>query len=136
AEDKLAAARKEEQAKQGAYNRQQALLSQQVDANRLIEEERNLRQRLADEALAAQERALRELEAAQREMEQAEKQRAAELERIYDAQLAYNLQLADTPGKIAILKQELGRYAEGSAEYYRILTQIAALEQQLARERE
>lgn len=136
AEDKLEAAREEERARQDAYNRQQAVIDQQVEANRLIEEEAALRQRLADEALAAQERALRDLEAAQKELERAENERKQELERIYQAQLAYNMQIADTPGKIALLKQELGRYTEGSAEYYDILTQIAALEQQLARERE
>lgn len=136
AQDKLDAARKEEQAKQNAYDAQASLMQQQVDANRLIEEERNLRQRLADEALAAQETALRQLEAAQKEMEQADAQRRAELERIYQATLDYNLAIADTPGKIALLKLELGRYAEGSAEYYGILTQIAGLEQSLAAERE
>lgn len=136
AEDKLDAAQKEEQARQDAYNRQQAVIDQQVEANRLIEEEAALRERLAAESLAAQEKALRELEQAQRELERAEEERKQELERIYQAQLAYNMQIADTPGKIALLKQELGRYTEGSAEYYDILTQIAALEQQLARERE
>lgn len=136
AQDKLDAARREEEAKQQAYNAQAAAVDQQVKANQLIEEERNLRQRLADEALAAQERALRELEAAQREVERAEEQRRDELERIYQAQLDYNMQIADTPGKIALLKQELARYTVGSAEYYGILTQIAALEQSLAKERE
>lgn len=136
AEDKLDAAQKEEQARQDAYNRQQAVIDQQVEANRLIEEEAALRERLAAESLAAQEKALRELEQAQRELERAEEERKQELERIYQAQLAYNMQIADTPGKIALLKQELGRYTEGSAEYYDILTQIAALEQSLARERE
>ncbi len=136
AEDKVDAARKEEAAKQSAYNRQQSIMQQQVDANRLIAEEAALRERLANEALAAQERAMRELEAAQREMQAADEQRRAELERIYQAQLDYNMQIADTPGKIALLKLELQRYTEGSAEYYGILTQIAALEQQMARERE
>lgn len=136
AQDKVDAAQKEEAAKRDAYNRQAAIMDQQVQANRLIEEEANLRERLANEALAEQERRMRELEAAQKEMERAEEDRRAQLERVYQAQLAYNMQIADTPGKIALLRLELGRFKEGSAEYYDILTQIAGLEQQLARERE
>lgn len=136
AQAKLDAAQREEAARRAAYDAQKAAVDQQMATNRLVEEERNLRERLANEALTEQEKRLRELEQAQKEMERAEKEGRAELERVYQAQLQYNMQIADTPGKIALLKLELQRYTEGSAEYYDILTQIAALEQSLASERE
>src|SRR5690606_25706392 len=44
--------------------------------------------------------------------------------------------VADTAGKLAIMREELGKVQEGSAEYYAILTQIDQLEKQLAKERE
>jgi hypothetical protein len=136
AQKKLDAATAEQKAKEEIYNQQQASLDQQVKVNNLLGEEAALRQRLADEALAKQKQALAELEAEQRKAAAADKERMAELERIYQAQLQYNLQIADTPGKIALLRLELGRYKDGSAEYYGILTQIAGLEQQLAKERD
>lgn len=136
AKQKLDAATKEQQAKQEIFNQNQAALDQQVKVNSLLGEEAALRQRLADEAIAQQKQALAELEAEKRKADAADKERLAELERVYQAQLQYNLQIADTPGKIALMRLELGRYKEGSAEYYGILTQIASLEQQLAKERD
>lgn len=144
---KLDAAKKDEQAKQDAYDAQQAALDQQLKINSLIGEQITLEQRLADQekaerlaaqnkALAEQEKALRELEAEQRKAEAADKARLAELERVYQASLRYNLATTDTAGKIALMRLELGRYKEGSAEYFDILTQIAGLEEQLNRERE
>lgn len=57
-------------------------------------------------------------------------------DRLNDAILAYRLQLADTPGKIAIMREELKKHKEGSVEYYEILTKIAQLEDQWTREKE
>lgn len=140
---KLDAAEKEQEVAQEKFEREQASLEQQIKTNSLITEEIDLRKRLAAEALAEQEKALREVEAAQREAERAQKEaqaeaqrHAQELERLYQAQLAYNLSVADAPGKLALLKLELGRYTESSTEYWSILGQIKALEKEIAEGRD
>lgn len=140
---KLDAAKRDEAAKEEAFDRAQSVLDQQVKTNALISEEINLRNRLAAEALAEQnkrlveqERLLRELEAEQRKADAEAKARAAEIERVYQAQLSLNLAMADTPGKIALMRLELLRHKEGSAEYYQILEQIYNLEQQRNKELE
>lgn len=134
AEDKVDAAEKERQAAEEKLATEQEALDQQIKVNNLIAEEIALRERLANEALAAHEKKLRDLEAEQKKLTAAEKERHQELERIYQAQLSYNMATADTSGKIALMRLELSRYAEGSAEYYRILEQIHSLEQQRAKE--
>lgn len=140
---KLDAAEKEQEVAQEKFEREQASLEQQIKTNSLITEEIDLRKRLAAEALAEQEKALREVEAAQREAERAQKEaqaeaqrHAQELERLYQAQLAYNLSVADAPGKLALLQLELGRYTESSTEYWSILGQIKALEKEIAEGRD
>jgi hypothetical protein len=142
-QDKLNAAKKAEDAARERLDRQQASLEQQIKTNSLITEEINLRERLATEALAEQEKALRELEAAQREAERAQKEaqaeaqrHAAQLEQLYQAQLQYNLTVADTPGKIGLLRLELTRYNKDQEEYWRILGQIHTLEEQRKKEME
>lgn len=57
-------------------------------------------------------------------------------DRLNDAILKYKLQTADTAGKIKIMREELAKVEQGSEEYYEILTEIAQLEERLARERE
>jgi tape measure domain-containing protein len=52
-----------------------------------------------------------------------------EAEKNADAQLALNMQMADTPGKIALLKDKLAGLTEGSTEYLEVQKQIVALEQ-------
>lgn len=106
AQEKLKAAQREEEVARNIYAAQQALLEQTMINNRLIGEQNELR-----------------------------KQEQEATERVYQAALQYNLALADTEGKIALLRLELGRHAEGSVEYYNILTQIAGLEKQLKDER-
>lgn len=128
AQEKLNAAKKEEDAQRQRYQVAQEALDQQVKVNALVEEETTLRLRLANEALAAEEKRRRELESAQRA-------EAAELERIADAQLRYRLATADSAGQLAILQDELSKVAVGSADYYNILTQIATLEERIAKER-
>lgn len=103
AEEKVKAANKEVEVAQAVFNVQQALLDVQIKNNELIGEENDLRRKQAEEA-----------------------------ERVYQAALAYNMALASTEGKIALLRLELTRHKEGSVEWYGILTQIAGLEQQLA----
>lgn len=57
-------------------------------------------------------------------------------EKITDAQLQYNLALADTPGKIALMQAELAKTVPGSAEYFQILTKIHDLQEQYNNELE
>jgi tape measure domain-containing protein len=56
---------------------------------------------------------------------------ASEQDRISKAELDYRLSLADTAGKIEILREELAKTQEGSAEYYKILKDITNLEKEL-----
>jgi len=135
AEDKVDAAKKEQDAQQAKFDSAQAALDQQVKTNSLIGEEITLRTRLANEALAAQQKALRDLEAAQREAEATDEKRLAQLERIHQAQLSFQLASTDTAGQLALLQKELANTVEGSAEYYNILTRIAGLQDKLAKEK-
>lgn len=106
AEKKLKAAQREERVARAIYDAQQALLDQAVKTNQLIGEENELRRKQQEEA-----------------------------NRLYEATLQYNLALADTEGKIALMRLELQRHEKGSIGYFNILTQIAGLEKQLASER-
>lgn len=116
AQTELDAAEEEQKAAQEKFDIAEAELSSQVKVNSLIGEEIQLRQRLAEEA-----------------KRQAEEQaRAAEVLR--QAILQYQLGLADTTGKIALLRGELAKTPEGTAEYFQILGQISALETQQAEE--
>lgn len=63
------------------------------------------------------------------QISQLDKQRIGEIDAVTDAQFAYQQVLADTPGKIELLKNKLAETTEGSAEYYQIASQIASLEQ-------
>lgn len=57
-----------------------------------------------------------------------------EQDKINKAELDYRLSLEDTAGKIAILREELAKTQEGSAEYYKILKDITTLEKKLGTE--
>lgn len=131
---KIDAAKKEEDAAQAKFNVAQAALDQQVKTNNLIGEEIALRTRLADEAINAQKRALADLEAEQRKADAANKERLAELERIHQAQLGFNLANTDTAGQLALLQGELDRTTKGSADYFDILTRMLPLQKKLAEE--
>lgn len=54
-------------------------------------------------------------------------------EQLTDAQLRYRLATADTQGQLAILREELAKTAKDSVEYFDLLTQIANLEDSLAK---
>lgn len=131
---KITAAKKEQDAAQAKFNVAQATLDQQVKTNNLINEEITLRTRLADEAIADQKRALAELEAEQRKADAANKERLAELERIHQAQLGFNLASTDTAGQLALLQNELAGTVKGSADYFDILTRMLPLQKKLAEE--
>ena len=134
AQAKIDAAKAEQDAQQQRLDVAKASLEQQAKTNALIAEETALRKRLIDEGIAEQKRVLAELEAAQRKTEQAERERLAGLERIANAELRYRLATTDTAGQLAIWQDELGKVAEGSAEYYDILTQIASLNERLGQQ--
>jgi tape measure domain-containing protein len=57
-----------------------------------------------------------------------------EQDKINKAELDYRLSLEDTAGKIAILREELAKTQEGSADYYKILKDITTLEKKLGTE--
>lgn len=58
--------------------------------------------------------------------------RPEDIEAAEQAQWRYNYTLADTSGKLDMLRQKLSGVREGSEEYYDILTQIASLEKSRA----
>lgn len=65
-----------------------------------------------------------------------EREAVLEANRRAKAQRDYNFHIADTAGKLAILRGELANVEHGSEEYYKILAQIYDLEHRLADERE
>lgn len=129
AQQKIDAAEKEREAQQQKFDLLEQALDQQIKTNELISEETALRERLIKEGIAEQKRVLAELEEQQRK-------EAAILERIADAQLRYRLELSDTAGDLEIMRGELAKVEEGSAEYFDILSQIHSLEERLRKERE
>lgn len=64
------------------------------------------------------------------EQQAAEEARRTE-EQLHDAQLQYQLALADTAGKIAILRGELDKAQPGSLKFFDLMTQIVGLQKQL-----
>lgn len=136
AEDKVSAAKKEEDAAKAKFDASQAAIDQQVKVNDLIGQEIELRNRLANEAMAKQQQAQRELEAEQRKAEAADKARLGELERIHNAQLAFQMATTDSAGQLKLLQAELANTEQGSADYYNILTRIAQLQEKMKKEAE
>jgi phage host-nuclease inhibitor protein Gam len=176
AQTNLDNAKKEETAAQKQLDIAQATIDQQVQTNTLLGEQLQYEKKLADEREAEtkkQEALAQALHQAQLQYQLGiattegklallrgeltkttegsaewyslqgqiaalEKQSAEETKRnadkITDAQLQYNLELADTAGKIAIWQGELSKATEGSAEYYNILSKIHALQDQAAKE--
>lgn len=70
------------------------------------------------------------------EREAANAKATAEAETLRQAQLQYELGIASTAEKLGILRAELATTTTGSADYYRILGQIATLEAQAATDAE
>jgi hypothetical protein len=113
-------------------------------------EERSARQRLTAEQQRISERMQQEhrltqaiqeqtraIERNSRSSEDAERRKAeAEQKRINDARLQWELAGADTEGQLDIWQRELAGVAEGSAEYYQILTRIMQLEERRRQEAE
>jgi phage-related protein/flagellar biosynthesis chaperone FliJ len=61
---------------------------------------------------------------------------AKKAEEARKAQEAYNYSIADTEGKLGILRNKLASVEQGSAEYYQILGQVAGLEETQAKEQD
>jgi hypothetical protein len=136
AKKKVDAAQKEEDAQKAKFAIAQKAIEQQSKTNGLIAEETNLRQKLIDEGIAAQKKALSELEAQQAKNDAAAKKHQSELDRIADANLRWRLATTDTAGQLAIMQEELAKTTVGSAEYFDVLTKISNLQTQLQKERE
>ena len=142
AQDKLAAAQAAQSVAQEQYNLAQANLQQEIEYNTILAQRQQYMaqvaaeaQRVADEARRAAEQARAEQERAIAEQQRMIQAQIREQEQLRQAQLSYNLATTDTAGKIAILKGELDRYNPSQVEYWNTLTQIASLEDQLARSR-
>ena len=112
----LDGAKKAEDAAKKQLDAAQATIDNQVQTNNLLAEQRQLEQRLAQE----------------REAEADKQARLAE--QLHQAQLQYQLGIANTQTKLALLRGELANTTEGSTEYYSLLGQIASLEKQSAEE--
>lgn len=142
AQAKLDAAQAAQTVAEQQYNLAQANLQQEIEYNNILAQRQQYMAQVAAEAQRAADEAARAAEQARAEQERAiaEQQRMIEAqireqEQLRQAQLSYNLATADTAGKIAILKGELDRYNPSQVEYWQTLTQIAGLEEQLARTR-
>lgn len=124
AQDKLTAAQAAQEQAQIALDLQRESIAQQQEYNSLLSERMNFERQMAAEAKQAADAIRTAQEQAQRQAEQ-----------LTDAQLAYRMAVADTPGQIAILRDELAKYNPQQVEYWQTLTQIQRLEEGLAKQR-
>lgn len=129
-------AKKEQDAAQKKLDIAQATIDQQVQINNLLGEQRQLEERLAQQREADAKRAQAEAEQAANKAKQEAEQAQRLADQLHDAQLRYNLELADTPGKIKLMEAELANTTVGSVEYFNILTQIHQLQEQYNHELE
>lgn len=117
-----------EDAAKAQFEIEQQKLALVKENNALVKEQVDLLKKLAEEAKKASES--KKETAKKPKKSDAEK----EAEAAKKAQDEYNLSIADTDGKLAILRQRLGEVKVGSANYYEILGQIHRLEEQKAKE--
>lgn len=136
AQSALDGAKKQQDAAQKQVDIAQATIDQQVQINNLLGEQRQLEERLAAQREADAKRAQAEAEQAANKAKQEAEQAQRLADQLHQAQLQYNLELADTPGKIKLMEAELSRTKVGSVEYYQILTQIHQLQEQYNKELE
>ncbi len=125
-----------EEAAQQQFDAAQATIDRQVETNNLMAEELRLQEQLANARKQAAEQALREAEAAANEQERIAKEAEAKAKALADAQLRYNLELADTPGQIALMEAELAKLTPGTVEYINTLIRIHQLQEQYKQELE
>lgn len=120
-------AKKEQDAAQKKMDIAQATIDQQVKVNNLLGEQRQLEERLAQQREADAKRAQAEAEQAANKAKQQQEQAQRLADQLHQAQLNYNLEISDTPGKIKLMEAELANTKVGSVEYYQILSQIHQL---------
>ena len=75
----------------------------------MLGEQRQLEERLAQQREADAKRAAAEAEQAANKAKQQQEQAERLAEQLHQAQLRYNLEIADTPSKIKLLEAELAR---------------------------
>lgn len=129
-------ATKEEEAAKLQLEAAQATIDRQVETNNLLAEQKRLVEQLVAAQEAAAAKAQAAAEKAANEAEQLALKAQREAEQLAAAQLRYNLEIADTPGKIALMEAELAKLTPGTAEYFDTLTRIAQLQEQYKRELE
>jgi len=130
------AAKQQQDAEQKKLDIAQATIDQQVQINNLLGEQKQLEERLAQQREADAKRQEAEAEQAANKAKQQAEQAQRLADQLHDAQLRYNLEISDTPGKIKLMEAELAKTTVGSAEYYGILTQIHQLQEQYNKELE
>lgn len=95
-------------------------------------------QKLEQQLERERETAAKQAEAASKRLSSAaeaeSKRAAAAAEKVRKAELDYQLSITDTQGKLELMRAELARTEEGSAEYYATLKKIGELEKKLAKE--
>lgn len=129
-------ATKEEAAAKLQLDAAQATIDRQVETNNLLGEQKRLVEQLAAAQEAAASKAAADAERAANEAEAAAEKAKREAEQLAQAQLRYNLEIADTPGKIALMEAELAKLTPGSIEYLDTLTRIHQLQEQYSNELE
>lgn len=121
----LTAAKDAEGAAKDQFDRQQAIIDQQIKTNALLQEQVKLEEQKAQAAAGKGPTAKDPMAQAKKDAEQAAK-----------AQEAYNLSVASTDGKLSILRARLDKLNPSQAEYWQTLQQISSLEAQQAKEKE
>lgn len=129
-------ASKEEQAAKLQLESAQATIDRQVETNNLLAEQKRLVEQLAAAQEAAAQKAQAAAEQAANKAEQLAAKAQREAEQLAAAQLRYNMEIADTPGKIALMEAELAKLTPGTADYFDTLTRISQLQEQYKRELE
>lgn len=117
-------AKEKENAVKAQIDLEKARLDSLAEQNNLIREQMDLMKKLI------------ESESKKSSAGGAKKTGKTDAEKAAEAQEKYNLSIADTEGKLAILRAKLSTVEEGSAEYYDILGDIKKLEDTQAKERD
>lgn len=129
-------ATKEEEAAKLQLEAAQATIDRQVETNNLLAEQKRLVEQLAAAQEAAAAKAQAAADAAANKATAAAEKAQREAEQLQAAQLRYNLEIADTPGKIALMEAELAKLTPGTADYFDTLTRINQLQEQYKNELE
>lgn len=129
-------ATKEQEAAKLQLDAAQATIDRQVETNNLLGEQKRLVEQLAAAQEAAAQKAQSAAEATANKATAAAERAQREAEQLQAAQLRYNLEISDTPGKIALMEAELAKLTPGTADYFDTLTRISQLQEQYKNELE